>query len=70
MFYRIIREFNDGRLYYCGGAAAEGASWTAAPESAHHYRSADRSVRVADAYCEDESSIPALEKRRARALDA
>jgi hypothetical protein len=46
MFYRIIREFNDGRLYYRGGAAGEGASWTEAPESARHYRSADQSVRV------------------------
>jgi hypothetical protein len=46
MFYRIIREFNDGRLYYCGGAAGEGTSWTDAAESARHYRSADQSVRV------------------------
>ncbi len=46
MFYRIIREFNDGRLYYCGGAAGAGTSWTAEPDSAHHYRSADHSVRV------------------------
>ena len=46
MFYRIIREFNDGRLYYRGGAAGEGESWTDAPESARHYRSADQSVRV------------------------
>jgi hypothetical protein len=46
MFYRIIREFNDGRLYYRGGAAGEGGSWTDAPESARHYRSADQSVRI------------------------
>ena len=46
MFYRIIREFNDGRLYYRGGAAAEGGSWTDLPEGARHYRSADQSVRV------------------------
>jgi hypothetical protein len=46
MFYRIIREFNDGRLYYCGGAAGEGESWTEAAESARHYRSADQSVRI------------------------
>ena len=46
MFYRIIREFNDGRLYYRGGAAGEGGSWTDAPEGARHYRSADQSVRV------------------------
>lgn len=46
MFYRIIREFNDGRLYYRGGAAGDGASWTEAPESARHYRSADQSVRI------------------------
>ena len=46
MFYRIIREFNDGRLYYRGGAAGEGASWTDEPGSARHYRSADQSVRA------------------------
>lgn len=46
MFYRIIREFNDGRLYYRGGAAGAGESWTDAPESARHYRSADQSVRI------------------------
>jgi hypothetical protein len=46
MFYRIIRELNDGRLYYRGGAAGEGDSWTDAAESARHYRSADQSVRV------------------------
>jgi hypothetical protein len=46
MFYRIIREFNDGRLYYRGGSAGEGASWTEMAESARHYRSADESVRV------------------------
>lgn len=46
MFYRIIRELNDGRLYYCGGAAGEGASWTDTAASARHYRSADHSVRV------------------------
>ena len=46
MFYRIIREFNDGRLYYRGGAAGEGASWTDTADSARHYRSADESVRV------------------------
>jgi hypothetical protein len=46
MFYRIIREFNDGRLYYRGGAAGEGESWTESAESARHYRSADQSVRI------------------------
>ena len=46
MFYRIIREFNDGRLYYRGGAAGEGASWTEAAESARHYRTANQSVRI------------------------
>jgi hypothetical protein len=46
MFYRIIREFNDGRLYYRGGAAGEGASWTDTADSAEHYRSADQSVRI------------------------
>lgn len=46
MFYRIIREFNDGRLYYRGGAAGEGASWTDASDDARHYRSADQSVRI------------------------
>ncbi|MDB5866434.1 MAG: hypothetical protein JWO70_4240 [Betaproteobacteria bacterium] len=46
MFYRIIREFNDGRLYYRGGAAGEGESWTEAADSARHYRSADQSVRI------------------------
>lgn len=46
MFYRIIREFNDGRLYYRGGAAGDGTSWTDAAESARHYRSADQSVRA------------------------
>jgi hypothetical protein len=46
MFYRIIREFNDGRLYYRGGAAGEGASWTETADSARHYRSADESVRI------------------------
>jgi hypothetical protein len=46
MFYRIIREFNDGRLYYRGGSAGEGASWTDTADSARHYRSADESVRV------------------------
>ena len=46
MFYRIIREFDDGRLYYRGGAAGEGESWTDAADSAHHYRSADESVRI------------------------
>ena len=46
MFYRIIREFNDGRLYYRGGAAGEGAAWTETAASAQHYRSADHSVRV------------------------
>ena len=46
MFYRIIREFNDGRLYYLGGAAGDGTSWTAAAENARHYRSADQSVRI------------------------
>jgi hypothetical protein len=50
MFYRISREFNDGRLYYRGGAAGEGASWTDEPGSARHYRSADQSVRVRTAY--------------------
>ena len=46
MFYRIIREFNDGRLYYRGGAAGDVGSWTELAESARHYRSADQSVRV------------------------
>jgi len=46
MFYRIIREFNDGRLYYQGGAAGEGAAWTDTAASARHYRSADQSVRI------------------------
>jgi hypothetical protein len=46
MFYRIIRELNDGRLYYRGGAAGEGESWTEAAVSARHYRSADQSVRI------------------------
>ena len=46
MFYRIIRELHDGRLYYRGGAAGDGASWTDAAESARHYRSADQSVRA------------------------
>ena len=46
MFYRIIRELHDGRLYYKGGAAGEGASWTDIAEKALHYASSDQSVRV------------------------
>jgi hypothetical protein len=46
MFYRIIRELNDGRLYYRGGSATEGAAWTPEAEDARHYRSADRTVRI------------------------
>jgi hypothetical protein len=46
MLYRIIRELNDGRLYYKGGAAGEGASWTDLAANALHYRSSDQSVRV------------------------
>jgi hypothetical protein len=46
MFYRIIRELHDGRLYYKGGAAGERASWTDVAENARHYRSSDQSVRI------------------------
>src|SRR5688500_8575645 len=46
MFYRIIRELNDGRLYYMGGAAGDRASWTDLADNAKHYRSADQSARV------------------------
>ncbi|HEV7391818.1 MAG TPA: hypothetical protein VGO08_09255 [Burkholderiales bacterium] len=46
MFYRIVRELNDGRLYYKGGAAGEGASWTEIAENALCYRSSDQSARV------------------------
>lgn len=46
MFYRIIRELNDGRLYYMGGPAGDRASWTDLSDNAKHYRSADQSARV------------------------
>jgi hypothetical protein len=46
MFYRIIRELDDGLLYYRGGAAGARASWTPVAEEARHYRSQAKTIRL------------------------
>lgn len=48
MFYRIVREFDDGCLYYCGGAPGESSSWTEGSSAARHYRSAVWAVELGE----------------------
>ena len=46
IFYRIIRQFDDGLLYYRGGAADAHGSWTPAPEEARYYRSQAKTIKL------------------------
>ena len=46
IFYRIVRQFDDGLLYYKGGDAGAHASWTDVAAEARHYRSQAKTIRL------------------------
>ena len=46
IFYRIVRQLDDGLLYYKGGAAGVQGSWTDVAAEARHYRSQAKTIRL------------------------